>query len=271
VTPQCESTAAPELLAYPVEPEGLRMPVVPAQVRRSWMDRADFRHPYKCLPLGIANQAGWFVLNSHTLEVNWKGDDTRSGLVVRHLDGDPPYPAVSHFGYGILTFHIPFLFRTSRGYNLLVRGPANCPKDGVYALEGLVETDWSVATFLMNWRVTRANEWIRFERGEPICMLVPQRRGELERFSPEIRNLGSDADLKDDYDRFRRSRDDLTREVHTSRAGAPRNWWQLHYAHGAFPGGPLAPEHQGRLRLLPFVDRSSGAFPADGANVECVC
>src|SRR3712207_8402233 len=34
-------------------------------------------------------------------------------------------PARSHFGSGILTWNLPFLFRTPPGYNLHVRGPAN--------------------------------------------------------------------------------------------------------------------------------------------------
>ncbi len=64
------------------------------------------------------------------------------------------YPATSMFGHGILTFHIPFLVRTHPGYNLLVRGPANMPRDGVSPLEGIVETDWAVATFTMSWQLT---------------------------------------------------------------------------------------------------------------------
>jgi Family of unknown function (DUF6065) len=43
------------------------------------------------------------------------------------------------------------VFRTPPGCNLYVRGPANSPKDGIAALEGIIETDWSEATFTMNW------------------------------------------------------------------------------------------------------------------------
>jgi hypothetical protein len=41
------------------------------------------------------------------------------------------YLPLSHFGNGILTWNLPLLFRTPPGYNLLVRGPANYPKDAV--------------------------------------------------------------------------------------------------------------------------------------------
>ena len=61
----------------------------------------------------------------------------------------------SHFGCGIITFKIPYLFRAPQGYNLLARGPANLFKDGISPLEGLIEVDWAVSPFTMNWKVTR--------------------------------------------------------------------------------------------------------------------
>ena len=99
-------------------------------------------------------------------------------------DADQFLP-ISHFGDGILTWHLPMLFRTPAGYNLLVRGPANYPRDGVCALEGIVETDWASASFSMSWKLTRKLMPVRFEVDEPICMIVPQRRAELEEFAPE--------------------------------------------------------------------------------------
>ena len=93
------------------------------------------------------------------------------------------------FGYGVLTWTIPYLFRTDPGWNLLARGPANLPQDGVSALEGLVETDWATATFTMNWKMTRPGLPVRFEAGEPFCQIVPQRRHELEAFRPQKASL----------------------------------------------------------------------------------
>jgi hypothetical protein len=39
--------------------------------------------------------------------------------------------AVSHFGHGILTFHLPCLFRTEPGSSLMVQRPINHPRDGI--------------------------------------------------------------------------------------------------------------------------------------------
>ena len=143
----------PRLTAYRVS--SLPMRLEAACTTRSWMAATDQQFANRCLPLLMANQSGWFVLNCHPLRATWTGDDAIAGLCVEYLDGSPPYPAISHFGYGVLTWTLPYLFRTSPGYNLLVRGPANWPKDGACPLEGVVETDWAVATFTMNWKLTR--------------------------------------------------------------------------------------------------------------------
>lgn len=142
-------TLSPRLVACVVNP-ALSMPLVPASRVRAWMEATNQRIANRCLPLLIANQAGWFLLSAHSLRVTWNGGDDLDAVKVEHLAGDPPFPALTHFGHGIVTFNVPYLFRTPPGYNLLVRGPSNWPKDGASALEGLVETDWSSATFTIN-------------------------------------------------------------------------------------------------------------------------
>ena len=99
----------------------------------------------------------------------------------------------------MITFNLPFLFRTPRDINLWVKGPTNWPKDGVTALEGLVESDWTSASFTMNWKITRPNQLVRFERGEPICMVLPYPRHYLERFEPAQLPLAADKDVHDAY------------------------------------------------------------------------
>jgi hypothetical protein len=79
--------------------------------------------------------------------------------------------------------------KRQRTDSLVVRGSANWPKDRACPLEGIVETDWSPATFTMNWKLTRPHWPVDFGENEAICMLVPHRRGELEGFRPEVRNL----------------------------------------------------------------------------------
>ena len=113
-----------KLIAYNLN-GGLPPRLTPASASRAWMSATRDRFACRCLPLLIANQAGWFILNNHAIRVTWDGSDGLEGLKIEYLKGVLPYPAMSHFGYGILTWTIPYLFRTAPGFNLLVRGPAN--------------------------------------------------------------------------------------------------------------------------------------------------
>jgi hypothetical protein len=132
------------------------------------MHRTPQRFANRCLPMLIANQ-GWHILNTRKIAVTWDGGAAIGSLRIDHADGNAVPFVGSHFGSGILTWNIPYLFRTPPGFNLLVRGPANWPKDGIQALEGIVETDWADATFTMNWQMTRPHFTVIFEAGEPIA------------------------------------------------------------------------------------------------------
>lgn len=246
------ATASLTLRAYQVGFPPLRL--VPAPREREWMDATSERFAYRCLPLDMANQAGWWLLNSHSLTVIWNGRADHDALKLSWGSGEPPFPAVSHFGHGILTWHIPYLFRTPPGWNLLVRGPANLPKAGVTPLEGLVETDWAVATFTMNWQLTTVGQPVIFAVDEPICQLVPQRRWELEAFSPELCDLEAAPELAAAYHAWDVSRTQFSQELKVPDSAAWRRGWQKDYFHGGAPDGTTAPEHQTKLRLRPFAE-----------------
>ena len=245
-----EAAREPKLIAYRVSPWP-PMRLVPAPSSRDWMDATPNRFANRCLPLRIANQAGWLVLNSHPLRVTWDGGNNHSSIEIEPLEGEASY-ASSHFGSGILTFSLPFLFRTPPGYNLHVGGPVNWPKDGAYPLQGIIETDWSVSTFTMNWKITRANLPIIFEAGEPICIVTPQRRGELESFRPEIREIDEDPELASAYRRWADGRAAFNRDLETPESEATKMGWQKDYVRGTLPGGPRVKEHQTKLNLKNF-------------------
>src|SRR3954447_4687991 len=168
------------LVAYRLDPKAPT--VEPASRWRGWMNDTDERWANRCLPLLIANESGWVLLNSHAFSAVWSGgrDPGATAIDFEADDVMTPPPVSSHFGYGVITWVVPYLFRTPPGYNLLARGPSNWPKDGIAALDGVIETDWAVATFTMNWKLTRPGQAVRFDVGEPFCFVVPQRRGELE-------------------------------------------------------------------------------------------
>ncbi len=243
------------LVAYAVAP-AVSTPLVVAPVARDWMDATAHRFAYRCLPMLIANQAGWLVLNPYKVAATWDGRAGLDAVRVEFFDAAATRSsASSHFGFGILTFGIPYLFRTPPGYNLLARGPANWPKDGIYPLDGIIETDWSEATFTMNWKFTRSGQTVVFEEGEPICMVVPQRRNELERFRPEIRDIASDPALADGHHQWRVSRAAFNQDLTRPDSPARKAGWQRHYLRGTTVTSKQAPEHQSRLALEDFVDK----------------
>jgi hypothetical protein len=213
------------------------------------MQQTDRHFANRCLPLLVANEAGWAVLSDRTVCATWTGGVALSDLSVECPGTDGPYPASSHFGSGILTWTIPYLFRTPPGWNLHVRGPVNWPKDGVQALEGIVETDWAVATFTMNYKLTRPGLRVEFAPGEPICMVVPQRRGELERFLAEVRDIANDPALGAAYGEWKESRADFNAQLKVAGSPEAREGWQRHYMRGTAPDGRVATEHQVRVRV----------------------
>lgn len=235
--------------------------VRPGGRSRAWIDEMEDRWANRCLPLLVANEAGWVLLNPLPFEVVWNGDPAPSGVSIQFEEDPVGHPPVqSHFGYGIVTWAVPFLFRTPPGWNLLARGPANWPKDGISALEGLVETDWAVATFTMNWKLTRPSLPVRFEFKEPFCMIVPQRRSELESFRPVFRALETEPELRDATKAWVESRHEAqVRKFLAQYAkdyATDRTAWQQHYFRGQAPDGTRATVHQTRLKLAEFEHES---------------
>ena len=82
------------------------------------------------LPLAIANQMGWEIPSPVGFAARWNGGPGEDAIELR-FDGTRSRFAQSHFGHGVLSFAVGFLFRTPPGHNLWVTGPANRPKDGI--------------------------------------------------------------------------------------------------------------------------------------------
>lgn len=103
-----------DLTAYQLH-DRTEFPLELADARRAWMDESPNQFAYRCLPLTIANQAGWIIRTPVSFEVTWNG----SGI---------PYEEMA--------------FSPEPGYGLLVRGAPNFWVPNAHPLEGYVETDW---------------------------------------------------------------------------------------------------------------------------------
>jgi hypothetical protein len=244
--------------------DGHELRIRPAPLERPWMDASASRFAYRCLPLNIANAHGWEILCTAGFSAIWDGMPHIRGVEVS-ADPAATAPAISHFGEGMLTFHLPCIFRTDPGYDLYVTGPINRPKDGISALTAVVETDWSPYTFTMNWLFTRPDYRVRFEKDEPFCHIFPVRRGSLEGIAPRARDLAGQPELERDHRAWSASRNSFNRGLAEADPDAAKQGWQKAYFRGLSPSGdPATEDHRSRLRLKPF--RPDDPAPAAGTD-----
>jgi hypothetical protein len=240
-----------DLICYSISGEPPK--IVPASVERQWMNMEGNGSAYRCLPLNIANAHGWLILNPAPFVAEWNGGAGRDGVVVRPTAAGPSLIGSSHFGAGILTFTVNVLFRTEPGYDLVVTGPFNQPKDAIQPLTGIVETDWAPFTFTMNWKFTRNDTPIAFERGEPFCMIFPVRRGLVEEVEPEIRPIESNEELFAAYTAWVESRQAFHKGLAVPGSEAQAEKWQKDYFRGISRFGQSPPDHRTKLRVKPFL------------------
>jgi hypothetical protein len=239
-------------IAYELhDPEA--MAIAPAHVQREWMDATDNRFAYRCLPLSIANQSGWIMRCPLGFTATWNGGKRKEDTAIVLDDGRPFDPRVkSHFGAGVVTFGLPYFFRTPPGVNLWVKGPSNYFKDGAQALEAVVETDWSVAPFTMNWKCTRPGHPVHFDAAEPICMLVPMQRGLAESLNPRCALIDEDPSLAQSLEAWERSRGAFIEGLERGDASVRARGWERHYLKGTAPDGTSGNAHQTNVKLKPF-------------------
>jgi hypothetical protein len=236
---------------------------VPSWKTRDWIDDTPGRFARRCLPLLVAGQAGWVLTSPIEFRVRWDGSVDKGGIEIR--PGDPDHPAATcasdHFGSGIVTFSIPYLFRTPPGIALLVRGAPNFWVDGAHPLEGLVETDWSPMTFTMNWRLLTPHTWVRFAAGDPICFLQPISVDLIETAAPVVEDLSVAPDL----DAAHRSWSQGRATFNADPARRPEQW-ERHYYLGRTVDGPPTDRHRTRVRVAPFAGVPTPPRPARRAT-----
>ncbi len=232
----------------------------PAPVERDWMDRSPDGFAYRCLPLDIANAHGWEMLCPAAFEASWDGDP---GMAAIRITSDAPAHLlpISHFGSGVLTFHVHGLFRTEPAVQLWVSGSPNRIKDGIQALTAIVETDWAPYTFTMNWRFTRPGT-VRFEKDEPFCFFFPLRLDLVESVEPVFAPIEQDPATEAAYRSWAAARSGFNAALQEEGSAARDEKWQKAYFRGRMPdGSPGSRAHRTRVRVAPFSEA-----PDDGQS-----
>jgi hypothetical protein len=248
--------AAPRLVCYAVNEFVPK--IVAARPERDWMDAQPNRHPYRCLPLAVANAYGWHLLCPAPIEIDWNGGPGADDLKIRALK--PMGRLVetfcrSVFCFGIVTMHINYIFQTDPGWDLLATGPANSPKDNAYPLTGIIETSWLPYPFTMNWQVLRPGR-VSFEEDEPFCSIVPIQKNAVLECRPEIRPLSDDPELEAQAKAWRTERFHFNARFYSGDPEARRQGWSKRYFLGERMDGTPVDGHVNKLRLKEPLDRS---------------
>lgn len=261
-----ESNSEPKLIAYRLPEASKYYTLRPANPDRYWMDVSTGGWANRCLPLRIANQNGWEILNPATFLVEWKDKPGLDSIKIEFQSEYREDPQ-SMFGFGTITWTIPYLFVTPPGWNLIVRGPANFWRDGAAALDAVVETDWLPFTFTMSWKITRPFKKVKFEAGDPICQILPVRRHDVEMFQPEVRNLESNSELHQQYETWLKRRQQAA-SYGTQGELAVKHQGQ--YIRGEKVDGTSFPEHQTKLHVRPFeeMEPAPSVAPAPATETE---
>ena len=69
--------------------------IVPGSAGREWMDSFQDRHPYRCLPLTMANSAGWEILCPLGLTIEWNGSPMEDAIQLTSNEAWPPVSSVA--------------------------------------------------------------------------------------------------------------------------------------------------------------------------------
>jgi hypothetical protein len=239
-----------ELECYPMTP---RPPdLVPGRQSRDWMDAFASRHPYRCLPLNMANTTGWEILCPFGFAAEWNGGPSQADIVITpdRPQHDMKHFVTSHFSRGVLTMHPQYLFRTPPGWGMMCSGSPNHVKDGIQPLVGLIETDWLPFPFTMNWIFTRPGR-VRFEKGEPFCFINLIEHKKVEQFQPVIRTLESNPVMHGQFEAWNRARTDFNQRLAGGDPDAAKEAWQRYYFKGELPEdlGTAPASHINKRRL----------------------
>jgi hypothetical protein len=240
-----------KLTCYEIHPDAPQM--LPGQPDRDWMSKFNDRHPYRCLPLVVANTSGWDLLLPVSFSATWNGGALATDITLVP-DDDTPRDlmsrwATSHFGGGVLTFHTGYLFRTEEGWDMWTGGSPNQIKDGIQALSAIVETYWLPFPFTMNWHFTRPGT-VSFKKGEPYCFLMPVPHQAIDAIEPVVKPLQSNPELFKEYSSWGESRARFIKDLGERKPETVKQGWQRDYFTGRTPSGHVMTDsHVNRRRL----------------------
>jgi hypothetical protein len=202
-------------------------PIFPAEPTREWMNQTSNKFAYRCLPLVIGNTYGWEIKSNSEFIAKYDGGRGVDAIQILKIAGTN-FPQ-SHFGDGILTWSVGYLFKTEYPYGLYITGGSNVEVSNPIPLTGIVETYWLPFTFTMNWRFTQKGLF-HMKPGDTICQIFPVDMAIFDNISTELVHINNNSELINDYREWSRSRTEFNNNPNR----LPKEW-QKNYFRGTFP------------------------------------
>lgn len=211
--------------------------------KRDWFSK-DF---YKCLPLTIGNAQGFVVSVPFEFDVFWNGGVQTDDVSFMFYEDEKKFSGKSHigieshFGHGIVTIHLPIMFKTPPQVNLMTTSPPNFPTPGFSPMTGVVESDNLRYTFTLNLKIDLPNVWIKVRPDTPLIGIIPIPRYFCDQFT-----------LVSAYEIFEKNEVDEEIEVYEEnskvdvflRNGNYKKWWDGCYFDGTDIRGNKFKDHQ---------------------------
>lgn len=202
---------------------------------------------YKCLPLSIGNAQGFVVSVPFEFDVFWNGGAKTDDLYFRVYEDEKKFHKKSHigieshFGYGIVTIHLPVILKTPPQVNLMTISPPNFPTPGLSPMTGVIESDNLRYTFTLNIKVDIPNIWIKVKPDTPLVGIIPIPRYFCDQFN-----------LISAYEIFDKNEIDEEIEIYEEnskvdvflRNGDYKKWWDGCYFDGTDIRGNKFKDHQ---------------------------
>ena len=203
--------------------------ITPASSKRDWMD-VQGNFPYKCLPLKIGNQLGWNVLCPLDFAATWNGEINHVNSFKLEFFGENKDQAdlyiknktiSSHFGNGILTFSLPYIFKTPKGIGIFVRGPTNYVKHNITYLDAFIETDWLDFSFTYNIKFQQPNTKVEFKKDEPLFTFYPLELSSIEDIQFTYQDIKKDKKLHENFIKYSQLRNDFNKKINNNESKDP--------------------------------------------------
>jgi hypothetical protein len=212
-------------------------------IKRDWFS-ADF---YKCLPLSIGNMQGFSISIPFDFDVFWNGGDVPSDVAITFYDDKKHFNHISHlsigshFGFGIVTIHLPIMLKTPDMVNLMTIAPPNFPTPGFSVLTGVIESDNLRYTPTFNFKMDVKNETVRINKGTPIIGILPIPRYFCDQFEiVESSTVFDEGTIKEEQ---QVAEENFLVDFHLRNKNI-KKWWDACYFDGTDIRGNKFKNHQ---------------------------